>query len=76
MKYFVLWVFQNKKGVKKVDNIGRKHVYEFYEHLQMGGMADKTIYNYFLAIEKIWIESEKKGVPPKPRLIEMNTESN
>jgi len=69
---FVEWLVQTRSGVSAVDNIGRRHVYEFYEYLLLDGRSETTIYKYYLAISKLWTAMERRGRVPKPADIELN----
>lgn len=58
--------FAQKKGVNSIGQLGRKHVIQYFKantHL-----ADRTLYNHFLAIRELWELSGKTGEPPKPKL--------
>jgi hypothetical protein len=57
--------FCQGKGVRGADQIGKRHVYEFYETLN----ASRTRDDYYYAIELIW-DILGRGCPPRPRLTE------
>ncbi len=63
---FAEWLAQTRPGVSAIDNIGRRHVYEFYEHLVLEGRSETTIYKYYLAISKLWAAMDRRGSPPEP----------
>jgi site-specific recombinase XerD len=47
------------------NQITNKHVISFYKYLKKQNKAEKTIYNYYLAIEKLY-KFLGKQPPPKP----------
>ena len=64
LKYFANWVLESQKRVERVENIGRRHAYEFYEYLEA---TERSTYKYGLAIKKLWVLVGNTGKPPIPR---------
>jgi len=62
----VNWLCDTKAGVKRLEQIGRRHIFHYYEHLSEDlGLSISSIYKYQLAIEKLWLKMDRKGVAPK-----------
>jgi site-specific recombinase XerD len=63
---FAEWLFSTKHGVTRVENISRRHIYEFYEYLFSQNLTNTTIEKYSRVIKIFWVHSERKGKPPQP----------
>lgn len=58
--------FCKGRGVKGPDQIGNRHVYEWYES---GALSETTLRDRFYAVCKLW-EWLERGVPPHHSLFE------
>ncbi len=65
---FVDWLTETQQGVKSIENIGRRHVHEFYGYLSLKNRSVTTQHKYYLSIRKLWAQTGRAGRPPKPKL--------
>jgi len=66
---FAEFLFLTKHGVTRVENISRRHIYEFYEHLAGQNLTNSTIEKYSRVIKIFWLYSGRKGAPPRPTFL-------
>jgi hypothetical protein len=57
--------FCRSTGVKAPDQVGRRHVYEWYESLPSAAPA--TLRDRYYAVRLLWEILGRAGDPPKPR---------
>lgn len=57
-----LLIFCRDRGVRGPDQIGKSHLYQWYEEDEL---AESTLRDRFYAASLLW-ESLGRGVPPKP----------
>jgi hypothetical protein len=63
---FVEWV-SSKEGVDALENLGKNHFWQFYEHLEKKGLSQRRIYMYALSISKLWKEMGRTKQAPRPK---------
>jgi len=57
--------FCRSQGVKAPDQVGKRHVYEWYESLPSA--APTTLRDRYYAVRLFWALLGRSGDPPKPR---------
>jgi len=66
LETFAEYLIKYQHGVIRVENIGRRHVYEFYNYLERNKLSKNTIDKYARIITKFWEFSGRKGSCPSP----------
>ena len=62
---FVTWA-SSRPGVATLENVGKKHFWLFYEHLEQKGLSKRRIYMYSLSISKLWKAMGRPKQAPRP----------
>jgi len=57
--------FSKARGVRAPDQIGRRHVWEWYE--EMPSAAESTLRDRYYAVRLFWSLLGRSGDPPRPR---------
>jgi hypothetical protein len=57
--------FCRARGVSGPDQVGRRHVYEWYESLP--GASESTLRDRYYAVRLFWEILGRAGDPPRPR---------
>ena len=65
---FADWLTSHQRGVKSIENIGRRHIHEFYDYLISNNRSLATRHKYYLSIKKLWVETGRAGCPPQPKI--------
>lgn len=60
---FLVWV-QANDNVLRIDRLGKKQVIGFWRAHRH--LSERTTYDYWLAISKLWVWIEKSDEPPRP----------
>ena len=62
---FVNWVAETQNGVKRIEQIGRRHIYAYYKHLiDVQKLSANSIRKYERAIDRLWRTMDRAGAPP------------
>lgn len=62
--------FARAEGVNSLGQAGKAHVIRYWKlHRHL---SDATLYNHWRAISILWQLAEKKGEPPRPRLVSIS----
>jgi hypothetical protein len=61
-----LLAFARQQGIRRPDQIGRRHILEWYESLPSA--APSTLRDRYYAAALLWQLLERAGDPPKPKI--------
>ena len=51
---------------RRAEEVGKRHVYEFYTYLRTAGVSPRTMRDYHYAIRVLWVALGRSSIPPAP----------
>ena len=64
LKYVLNDIKRHTHNLTTADEIGKKHIYRFYDRHQH--LSDRSLLNYFYVCKLLWRLLERDSLPPKP----------